>query len=116
MAIKQPNYAPALSEWAKLWQAPGLPGRVSISFSPRLRRSLGRTRPQSGVVTLHAGLASAHLFVRHAKMISGRSTPFVYCGQVTFEKWQGERPISIRKYSISTDDSMRRPQVGCGLL
>jgi superfamily II DNA or RNA helicase len=38
---------------------------------------------------------SVHLFVRRAKKISGRSAPFIYCGPVTFEKWQGERPITF---------------------
>ena len=40
--------------WAKIWRAPGLPNRVSVSFSQRMRRSLGRCAPQTGVVRLNA--------------------------------------------------------------
>jgi predicted SprT family Zn-dependent metalloprotease len=58
VANRQSNYAQALSKWARLWRTPGLPRRVSISFSRRLKRSLGRTRPESGIITLNAGLAS----------------------------------------------------------
>jgi len=36
-----------------------------------------------------------HLFVRRSKKISSKAAPFYYCGPVEFEKWQGERPISI---------------------
>lgn len=36
-----------------------------------------------------------HLFVRRSKKIRSQSAPFYYCGQVTFETWEGERPITI---------------------
>jgi superfamily II DNA or RNA helicase len=36
-----------------------------------------------------------HLFVRRSKKIRTKSAPFYYCGEVTFESWQGESPITI---------------------
>ena len=38
---------------------------------------------------------SIHLFVRRAKKIKSRPAPFVYCGAVKFEKWEGDKPITI---------------------
>jgi hypothetical protein len=40
---------------------------------------------------------AVHLFVRAAKKTpSGGSAPFIYCGDVTFDSWDGERPITVR--------------------
>jgi len=40
---------------------------------------------------------TVHLFVRKGKRrIGGGAAPFVYCGPVTFESWDGERPITVR--------------------
>ena len=36
-----------------------------------------------------------HLFIRRAKRINGKSSPFHYCGPVIFDKWQGDKPITI---------------------
>ena len=49
----------ALAHWAKRWGTPDLVRRVRIAYSPRLRRSLGRVRLKSGIITLHAWLATA---------------------------------------------------------
>jgi hypothetical protein len=38
---------------------------------------------------------AVHLFVRRRKVIDGKGAPFVYCGPVEFESWEGEQPISI---------------------
>jgi hypothetical protein len=38
---------------------------------------------------------TVHLFARRSKKIHGRAAPFYYCGPVTFEKWQGNQPITI---------------------
>jgi predicted SprT family Zn-dependent metalloprotease len=43
-----------VGRWANLWSARGLQSRVSVSFSQRMRRSLGRCVPQRGVVRLNA--------------------------------------------------------------
>lgn len=53
------EFTRAISRWARLWRAPSLTARVQVDFSPRLRRSLGRTRPHSGQIRLHARLAGA---------------------------------------------------------
>lgn len=38
-----------------------------------------------------------HLFVRKTKKDSrGAAMPFVYCGQVRFESWEGNKPITVR--------------------
>ena len=37
-----------------------------------------------------------HLFVRaRKKMPRGGAAPFVYCGDVSFIRWSGERPITV---------------------
>lgn len=59
VARKQPNFKRALRKWSKLWGAPGLAECVAISFSPRMKKSLGRTLAGSGKINLHAGLLSA---------------------------------------------------------
>ena len=56
---KQHNYARTLTRWGRTWHTPTLPKRVTITFSPRLRKSLGRVRPATGIVTLNAKLAAA---------------------------------------------------------
>jgi hypothetical protein len=42
-----------------------------------------------------------HLFVRRSKKIRNQSAPFYYCGEVTFESWHDERPITIN-WRLST--------------
>jgi superfamily II DNA or RNA helicase/diadenosine tetraphosphate (Ap4A) HIT family hydrolase len=37
-----------------------------------------------------------HLFVRPTKKTGSSPTPFIYCGQVDFESWEGEAPITIK--------------------
>jgi SprT protein len=53
------RYDRAIRAWAKRWHTPNLPSQVCVSFSPRLKRSLGRVNSRSGRITLHAGLSSA---------------------------------------------------------
>lgn len=36
-----------------------------------------------------------HLFARRQKKVSGRTSPFVYCGMLQFDRWQGDRPITV---------------------
>ena len=45
-----------VARWGALWDVPDLEQGVSISFSTRLRKSLGRCRPSTGRVTLRADL------------------------------------------------------------
>jgi hypothetical protein len=42
-----------------------------------------------------------HLFVRRSKRIRNQAAPFYYSGEVTFESWQDERPITIN-WRLST--------------
>jgi len=37
-----------------------------------------------------------HLFVRKVGKIQQRAAPFVYCGDVDFVDWEGDKPITIR--------------------
>ena len=40
---------------------------------------------------------AVHLFVRHQKKLpGGGSAPFVYCGDVEFQTWHGDKPITVR--------------------
>lgn len=45
-----------LADWAKLWEVSGLEAELEVSFSPRLKRSLGRCRPAAARITLKAEL------------------------------------------------------------
>ncbi len=36
-----------------------------------------------------------HLFVRPEKLRGSKAAPFLYCGVVDFEAWEGERPITV---------------------
>jgi len=36
-----------------------------------------------------------HLFVRPTKMLENQAAPFRYCGEVTFVRWEEERPITV---------------------
>jgi hypothetical protein len=39
---------------------------------------------------------AVHLFVRaESKGAQGRSSPFLYCGEVDFRSWQGDAPITV---------------------
>lgn len=38
---------------------------------------------------------AVHLFVRRRKVLDGKAAPFVYCGEVEFENWDREKPISV---------------------
>jgi len=37
-----------------------------------------------------------HLFVRQTRKTKGKGAPFVYCGQVQLQEYQGEKPINVR--------------------
>ena len=40
---------------------------------------------------------SVHLFVRdQRKTPQGKAAPFVYCGDVSFVEWEGDRPITVK--------------------
>jgi superfamily II DNA or RNA helicase/diadenosine tetraphosphate (Ap4A) HIT family hydrolase len=37
-----------------------------------------------------------HLLVRKSGRIGGKGAPFIYCGDVAFVDWEGEKPITVR--------------------
>ncbi len=37
-----------------------------------------------------------HLFVRREKKVGSRAAPFVYCGDVVFEDWEGDNPVTVQ--------------------
>ena len=58
MPSKQKIYTRQISRWGEVWGVADLPERITITLSTRLKKTLGRVRPMSGVVTLNAKLAS----------------------------------------------------------
>jgi hypothetical protein len=39
---------------------------------------------------------AVHLFVRRHRKLDAGSAAFVYCGEVDFASWAGEKPITVR--------------------
>jgi superfamily II DNA or RNA helicase/diadenosine tetraphosphate (Ap4A) HIT family hydrolase len=37
-----------------------------------------------------------HLFVRKTGKIASKAAPFIYCGELDFVDWEGEKPITVR--------------------
>ena len=62
-------------------------------------QSQNRTRQESELgrdLRRHRELGiDVHLFVRRSKRARGRAAPFVYCGWLEFERWEGEKPITV---------------------
>ena len=42
-----------------------------------------------------ATTTQVHLFVRRHKLLDGRAAPFIYCGEIDFESWSGNSPITV---------------------
>ena len=36
-----------------------------------------------------------HLWVRKQAKARGKTMPFVYCGELEFQSWEGEKPITV---------------------
>lgn len=50
-----------------------------------------------------------HLFVRMEKLRGKTASPFTYCGMVTFDSWEGEKPISVTwRLSQAVPERLRR--------
>ncbi len=50
-----------------------------------------------------------HLFVRPNRLRGAKAAPFTYCGVVAFQKWEGEKPITVTwKLSNPVPDHLRR--------
>jgi predicted SprT family Zn-dependent metalloprotease len=54
-----------LARWGELWGLPDLARRVTVEWSPRFRRSLGRAFPRQGKVRLSTSLLSAPTALLH---------------------------------------------------
>jgi hypothetical protein len=54
-----PNLLAAVPEWAAAWGVPGLESRLSIGFSTRMSRSLGRCHPERKLIRLASWLREA---------------------------------------------------------
>lgn len=39
--------------------------------------------------------SAIHLFIRKHKLLNGKAAPFIYCGQVDYEKHESERPMNV---------------------
>ena len=69
------------------------------------------------IQTHRARAIPVHLFVRKTSKLPGRgSAPFVYCGDVEFVDWEGEKPITVRwrlpetaPDRLMTELAVRRP-------
>jgi predicted SprT family Zn-dependent metalloprotease len=54
------SHGARLTAWCLLWRTPGLEHRLRISWSTRMRRSLGRCEPAAGTIRISARLAQGH--------------------------------------------------------
>jgi hypothetical protein len=36
-----------------------------------------------------------HLFVRPTAKVGGKTQLFIYCGELEFERWKGDKPITV---------------------
>jgi hypothetical protein len=67
------------------------PMRLHWQSQNRTTQASAHGRIISGQSTEH----QLHLFVRTEKKRGQKASPFVYCGDVHFESWIGEKPISV---------------------
>jgi hypothetical protein len=62
-------------------------------------QSQNRTRQESGhgqIIRHHQERGyEVHLFVRPTKRLRGKAAPFIYCGELDFVDWEGEKPITV---------------------
>src|SRR5215203_6037146 len=38
---------------------------------------------------------AVHLFVRPTGKVAGKTQAFIYCGELEFDRWEGDRPITV---------------------
>ncbi|MCP4477407.1 MAG: DUF3427 domain-containing protein, partial [Planctomycetaceae bacterium] len=62
-------------------------------------QSQNRTRQESKhgqIISRHKELGiEVRLFIRKQAKIKSKASPFIYCGEVDFVEWEGEKPISV---------------------
>jgi hypothetical protein len=72
------------------------------SFQWQSQNRTAQSSRAGEVIRDHARLNYAvHLWVRPSKKYRQQSVPFVYCGQVDFVSWRGEKPITVQ-WSLRT--------------
>jgi hypothetical protein len=42
-----------------------------------------------------ADRTAVHLFIRPTAKVAGKTQAFIYCGELEFERWEGDRPITV---------------------
>ncbi|MBK9410113.1 MAG: DUF3427 domain-containing protein [Gemmatimonadetes bacterium] len=59
----------------------------------------------------HAKLGiGVHLFVRQTGKVNGVTQPFAYMGELEFERWEGDKPITVWwKMKTDVPSELRRP-------
>lgn len=66
-------------------------------FSWQSQNSTTRSSKRGRMIIDHQALGiHVHLLVRPTKKTGSQPTPFVYCGEVDFVDWEGDRPITVR--------------------
>ena len=60
-------------------------------------RAVGRAaRKMSHMLENHRVEGTAvHLFVRPTGKVAGKTRAFIYCGELEFERWEGDKPITV---------------------
>lgn len=65
------------------------------TFHWQSQNQTSQTSKHGQIISGAAAGYALHLFVRMEKKRGGKAAPFVYCGDVVFESWTGEKPISV---------------------
>lgn len=56
LLTRRPSLKAAVRRWERIWRVPGLAAHLTVTTSTRLTRALGKAKPVTGAVTLHASL------------------------------------------------------------
>lgn len=67
-------------------------------FQWQSQNRTAQDRAHGQAIRQHAqrGIA-VHLFIRReTKLPGGRAAPFIYCGEVDFVEWEGNKPITVQ--------------------
>ena len=68
-------------------------GKIERAFRIKIMPSNG-ARGQA--IIDHQKIGSrVHLFVRKLKLEGGKAAPFIYCGAVSYESFEGEKPMNV---------------------
>ena len=57
-----------------------------------------------------ADRTAVHLFIRLTGKVAGKTQAFIYCGELEFEQWEGDRPITVWwRLSTPLPERLRKP-------